>query len=109
MKKEVRKMEIRSFNHDDGASTDLFYIGGKTVGIYGDGGESIEIFETKEEAKEFFEEGGIYWGEMSHKSKKSIPVSAPSRYVGSNLGAWEILRAEIERYYESQMSIRGGN
>lgn len=98
-------MEIRSFNHDDGASTDLFYIGGKTVGIYGDGGKSIEIFETKEEAKEFFEEGGIYWGEMSHKSKKSIPVSAPSRYVGSNLGAWEILGAEIERYYESQMSI----
>ena len=98
-------MGIRSFNHDDGACTDLFYIGGKTVGIYGDGGKSIEIFETKEEAKEFFEEGGIYWGEMSHKSKKSIPVSAPSRYVGSNLGAWEILRAEIERYYESQMSI----
>ena len=87
-------MEIRSFNHDDGASTDLFYIGGKTVGIYGDGGKSIEIFETKEEATEFFEEGGIYWGEMSHLSKKSIPVSVPSRYEGT-----------IEGYYESQMSI----
>jgi len=98
-------MEIRSFNHDDGASTDLFYIGGKTVGIYGDGGECIEIFETKEEAKEFFEEGSIYWGKMSHKSKKSIPVSAPSRYVGSDLGAWESLKMEIERYYESQMAI----
>ena len=94
-------MEIRSFNHDDGACTDLFYIGGKTVGIYGDGGKCIEIFETKEEAKEFFEEGCIYWGEMSHKSKKSIPVSALSRYVGSDLGAWE----SIESYYESQMAI----
>ena len=86
-------MEIRSFNHDDGACTYLFYIGGKTVGIYGDGGKSIEIFETKEEAKEFFEEGGIYWGEMSHLSKKSIPVSVPSRYEGT-----------IEGYYDSQMA-----
>lgn len=60
-------MAHRTVWFDDCATSEMYYIGGRCVGMQEPGGGHIYVFESEDIAKDFFEDGGIFWGKMTHK------------------------------------------
>lgn len=71
----------RILNHDDQATTILYYIDGHCVALSGDVGHFILAFRSISDAKSFFEDGDISWGIISHEYEQQFSLNSNNIYA----------------------------